>query len=199
MRHTSFKALQKKKWFRFLKIGYLSVFIVSIGIIAFDSFSILRPKLDPAHSSIVCDNGARYMLGEHGIEYTGGKTLSRSDGNIAKRLCMSDERLGELARASVVGMPEEKLTNVELGRLIKTSDTYYYQNLYLQFTPQDTNYAVVESTTKPDTFKTISWLCIQLLLLAAIFEVELRIFYYIVLNRFLPERPSRYFFIPVHY
>lgn len=200
MKRISLHTLRQKKWFKYLKIGYLAAFAVSLLFVMKDSFSILEPKLDKGNSYVLCDNGQKYTLGSHGMEFSGSQTLTEVSDREAKQLCVSDERLGELARANMSSLlAKEKLTDAELGKRIKEGSGYAYQNIYWLLPELEHNYKVVEVYTHYSLFTKIAWLVLPSLVLVAIFELELRIFYYLVLGRFLPDRPVRYLFFKVRY
>ncbi len=198
MKRDSLNTLRAKKWFQYLKYFYLGSFVISFLFVVTDSISILRPKLNMQQSKVVCDNGTNYSLADYGMHYENSH-LASSDDRIAKRLCISDESVGELARASVAGTKDAELSNVELGKKVKMGGSFSYQNIYLMMTPEDQNYKVEAAYTRPGILGTILWLTIPVLILVGIFELELRIFYYITLGKFLPERPARYLFFKMQY
>lgn len=199
MKRINFKTLQKKKWYKYLKYTYLTAFVVSFALILNDSLSILRPTINVENSYIQCDNGQRYQLGDYGMYIEKGTGLRDVDDRTAKKLCVDDATIGELARATVLNIPDADLTNEALGAKIKEGSSFIYQNIYLLVAPTDVNYQLVEVYKKHSALTIIGWLLLPILLLVIIFELELRIFYYLVLGKFLPERPSRYLFFKVRH
>jgi hypothetical protein len=199
MKRISFRELRKQKWYQYLRYAYLGAFVISLILTMSDSISILKPRLDEKQSYIQCDNGQTYQLSNHGMALTETHILSTKNDRIARRLCTSDESIGELARSTVTNLPDKNLSNAELGQAIKEGNSFYYQNIYRLLAPKDLNYKVVPVYVKHSIFTMILWLVAPVLILVAIFELELRIFYYITLGRFLPERPQRYLFFKVRY
>lgn len=84
--------LEKKAWFRTLKVFYiLFILLVLGGIIAMSISSIPRKTLNGDVSSIVCDNGKSYAPNKNQIYVYGSqKELDSYDDEKARILCKYD-------------------------------------------------------------------------------------------------------------
>jgi hypothetical protein len=187
------KHLNKQQWFRVLKTFYIGLFAVSILFTAADSFSIFKPTLDPKNSYLTCSNGQKVPLGEHNFQIT-NKALSSSDDMAARRLCMSDAQIGSLARENGFFLASDIDSDEVLGQKIRTEQNFIYQNMFMNITPKETNYELTEVYVKRSIFVILAWLFLPIMIITTIFEIVRRIFYYIVLDTFIPEKWERYLF-----
>jgi hypothetical protein len=187
------KYLNTQQWFRVLKTFYIGLFAVSILFTAADSFSIFKPTLDPKNSYLTCADGKKIPLGEHNFQIT-NKSLSASDDMAARRLCMSDAVVGSLARENGFFLASDIESDEALGQKIRSEKNFVYQNMYMNITPKEANYELTEVYVKRSIFLILAWLFLPIMIITTIFEIVRRIFYYIVLDTFIPEKWERYLF-----
>lgn len=187
------KFLNKQQWYVVLKYFYVGLFAISIAITAADSFSIFKPKLDPKNSYISCADGQQIPLGEHNFQLNNG-TLSAADDRAARRMCMTDAQIGALAREHQFFLASEVTDDTALGQKIRTEQNFMYQNMYMTLTPKEVNYELNEVFVKKGILFILAWLILPVMLITIIFEIIRRIFYYVVLDTFIPEKWERYLF-----
>ena len=194
MKKLDLTYLNNLQWYRPVKIAYLALFFISMMIVARDSFSVFKPKLDVKNSYIVCQNGQQFSLGDKNFALQ-GRALATGDDLSARRLCMSDAEIGAQARAYSFWLGKDmSLSDEELGKKVRTGENFMYQNIYMQSTPKEQNYQITEVFVKKNILAVLLWLLLPSLLIVAIFEIIRRVFYYIILDTFIPEKMERYLF-----
>jgi predicted nucleic acid-binding Zn ribbon protein len=79
-----------KAWYRFLKVVYVLLFIVSVGFVCIVAFTTIPQRtLDGNLSMIKCENGKSYAPAKNSI-YVYGDSLSYYDDQDARILCEYD-------------------------------------------------------------------------------------------------------------
>jgi len=81
---------EEKWWYRLLKVAYILLYVISIGIVLVVSYSAMPHRtLNGDLSTIQCDNGKSYAPSKNSI-YLFSETLSYSDDQDARILCAYD-------------------------------------------------------------------------------------------------------------
>ena len=189
--------LNQLTWFRWVKIAYVGLFALAIIVVAKDSFSVFAPRVDADNSYITCASGETYSLGHNRLQMQ-GNNLAKSDDLRARRLCMTDAELGASARENYNYAFDEGIDNAALGQKVRTENSFYYQNAYLLATPTEQNYTLTKVHVKHSVLAKVLWLILPTIIILAIFEVIRRVFYYVVLDTFIPEKRERYLFFKLN-
>jgi uncharacterized integral membrane protein len=170
--------MNKKSWYRFLKVIFVIAELMILGIIIILAFSN-KPYAtnDEYNSKIVCNNGKEYIAGYNGIDIY--KAIAEEFDDSRKSLNLNNVRGMENPNNAQILCVEgssfvpEALTMDEWNKL--TSPTPLYK---------------VELIKKMvgNWWSFVGYLILVLFIVFIIFEVIRRVFYYIFLGKFKPEK-----------
>jgi hypothetical protein len=193
IKKINLRYLNQMTWYRWVKVVYVGLFALAIIVVAKDSFSVFSPRVDEARSYITCQSGETYQLGQSRLQLQGTK-LSAADDLRARRLCLTDEQLGATAREHYQYAASLDMDDAALGQKMRSDKSFIYQNAYLLATPAEQNYIVTPVHVKNSVLATILWLIVPTIIIVGVFELIRRVFYYLVLDTFIPEKRERYLF-----
>jgi len=189
--------LNSKWWYRLIKVGYFILFLVVIFLSQSFLFSNFGPEIDYKKSYLKCDNGQKLFLEENNIFI-----FSRNIyGEVVKKnqqLCMDTVELGKEVKS--IFNQYSDYSDYEIG--VKVKENLSSKDVFSKPSPVvpylDLGYDNYKLIIIKTNFFWVSRLLFPVLFLVGsivIFELFRRIFYYVVLGSFLPEKPKRYLFI----
>jgi hypothetical protein len=205
------KFLNTKSWYRLIKIIYIFVFAVTLIISISTVISSYKPKL-----SIDQYNPDIFKQTILNI-YPNAVTAS----GIRYADIPASELLGDYLRVSPDGITSDGFNftpypitlaqlknniNVLQNRQVSNDKIQNYVNLYK--TDKNGNFVSnISQNNRLEKYKFIAYywfsiiglLLFSIIIISIAFEFIRRIFYYIVLGSFLPEKPKRYLFFKIKY
>ncbi|MFA7285309.1 MAG: hypothetical protein WC011_00470 [Candidatus Paceibacterota bacterium] len=170
--------LNSKWWYRLIKVSFVFLFLLSFILPVVGIIFKNTPKFDNSESYVKCANGKKFILNQHDFS---DSFAWRSDKEKAENICFDG-----VIKFRDMGNSRGFLSGFMTSEIVSETEN-------------SGKYELISKYTKTNWFNMIVMSLLSLALTIIVFEFIRRLFYYIVLGSFLPEKPKKYLFFKMIY
>lgn len=176
--------LNSKAWYRLIKVIYLAVILIALGISTTVIVEANSRRFDNKNSYITCNDGRKFYLKDTSVHLSGGYVPSYYESDV-RHLCLTNSELGDKAKNKYPAQYSD-LTNEEIGRRLRDNNALFIESVNVQ----TKNYNLTSIYKERNWLMTIGKAILAGAIILLAFEIFRRIFYYIILGRIFPIKKS---------